>query len=99
MGNFLSSRDFLDDLHKGITNCCGNVRPNQKGMHMWICVDSWFMVYHTKTAFLKTVWHYAWNSSMQNISTVIIPLLTECLQFYEFEIQQTVTLSSLWCSG
>jgi hypothetical protein len=33
MGNFLSSRDFLDDLQKGITNCCGNVRPNQKGMH------------------------------------------------------------------
>jgi len=30
--NFFSSADLFDYLHSRKINCCGNVRPNQKGM-------------------------------------------------------------------
>jgi hypothetical protein len=32
MDNFFSSPDLFDDLHTKAINCCGTVRPNQKGM-------------------------------------------------------------------
>jgi hypothetical protein len=32
MDNVFSSPDLFDDLHTKAINCCGTVRPNQKGM-------------------------------------------------------------------
>jgi hypothetical protein len=32
LNNVFSSPDLYDNLHAKVTNCCGSVRPNRKGM-------------------------------------------------------------------